>query len=90
MGRGVEKGHWSALGNSEQRSLLASDRVQNRLNIMHALFKREVMGAPIRHAGCQSTFKFDPVSASNFDPFGRRVLAVALVPSELAGVAETA
>ncbi|MCK1564282.1 DUF2083 domain-containing protein, partial [Bradyrhizobium sp. 173] len=32
---------------------------------------------------CQSAFKFDPVSASNFDPFERRVLAVALAPSEL-------
>jgi hypothetical protein len=30
-----------------------------------------------------------PASASNFDPFGRRVLAVALAPSELVGVAET-
>src|SRR6476619_3422070 len=38
---------------------------------------------------CQSAFKFDPVSASNFDPFGRRVLTVALVTSELAGIAET-
>ena len=38
---------------------------------------------------CQSAFKFDPVSASNFDPFERRVLAVALASSELAGVAET-
>ena len=40
-------------------------------------------------AACQSAFKFDPVSASNFDPFERRVLAVALASSELAGVAET-
>ena len=39
--------------------------------------------------GCQSAFKIDPASASNFDPFGRRVLAVALAPSELVGVAET-
>ena len=39
---------------------------------------------------CQSAFKFDPRSASNFDPFWRRGLAVALAPSELAGVAETA
>jgi hypothetical protein len=38
---------------------------------------------------CQSAFKFDPASASNFDPFGRRVLAVTLAPSELVGVAET-
>ena len=38
---------------------------------------------------CQSAFKFDPVSASNFDPFARRGLAVALASSELAGIAET-
>jgi hypothetical protein len=38
---------------------------------------------------CQSAFKFDPVSASNFDPFERRGLAVALASSELAGIAET-
>ncbi len=40
-------------------------------------------------AWCQSAPKFDPVSASNFDPFERRVLTVALASSELAGVAET-
>ena len=39
---------------------------------------------------CQSAFKFDPRSASNFDPFERRVLAVAVAPSELVRVAETA
>jgi len=39
---------------------------------------------------CQSAFKFDPRSASNFDPLWRRVLTVALAPSELVGVAETA
>jgi sn-glycerol 3-phosphate transport system ATP-binding protein len=39
--------------------------------------------------GCQSAFKFDPSSAPNFDPFERRGLAVALVSSELAGIAET-
>ena len=38
---------------------------------------------------CQSAFKFDPVSASNFDPLERLGLAVALVSSELAGIAET-
>ena len=37
---------------------------------------------------CQSAPKFDPSSASNFDPFVRRGLAVALVSSELAGIAE--
>lgn len=40
-------------------------------------------------SACQSAPKFDPVSASNFDPFERRVLTVALASSELAGVAET-
>ena len=44
---------------------------------------------PLSERECQSAFKFDPASASNFDPFGRRVLAVALAPSELVGVAET-
>ena len=38
---------------------------------------------------CQSAYKFDPVSASNFDLFERRGLAVALVSSELAAIAET-
>src|SRR5262245_32476668 len=41
----------------------------------------------VRH--CQSAFKFDASSASNFDPFARRGLLVALVSSELAGIAET-
>ena len=38
---------------------------------------------------CQSARKFDPVSASNFDPFARRDLRVALDSSELAGIGET-
>ena len=42
------------------------------------------------HFACQSASKIDPASASNFDPLERRVLAVALAPSELAGVAEMA
>jgi len=37
---------------------------------------------------CQSAFKFDPSSASNFDPLARRGLPVALVSSEPAGIAE--
>ena len=44
----------------------------------------------LRHSCCQSASKFDPRSASNFDPLERRVRAVALAPSELVGVAETA
>ena len=46
-------------------------------------------GAPAT-ADCQSALDWDPLSASKRDPFERRVLAVALAPSELAGVAETA
>ena len=38
---------------------------------------------------CQSALDWDPLSASKRDPFERRVRLVALVPSELAGVAET-
>jgi RecA-family ATPase len=40
-------------------------------------------------AYCQSASKFDPRSASNFDPLERRARTVALAPSELVGVAET-
>ena len=40
--------------------------------------------------GCQSALDRDPLSASKRDPFERRVRPVALAPSELAGVAETA
>ena len=39
---------------------------------------------------CQSARKFDPRSASNFDPLVRRARAIALVPSELVGIAEAA
>ncbi len=42
------------------------------------------------NAICQSASKFDPLSASKFDPLWRRVLAVAIAPSEVVGVAETA
>jgi hypothetical protein len=40
-------------------------------------------------ARCQSALDRDPVSASKRDPFERRVLPVALAPSELTGVAAT-
>ena len=39
---------------------------------------------------CQSALEWDPLSAFKRDPFERRVLTVALAPSELVGVAETA
>jgi hypothetical protein len=44
----------------------------------------------VRQARCQSAADRDPLSASKGDPFERRVRAVALAPSELVGVAETA
>ena len=50
---------------------------------------RNALAHPRLLGGCQSAFKFDPSSVSNFDPFERRGLAVALVSSELAGIAET-
>src|SRR5262245_55685705 len=43
-----------------------------------------------RTVNCQSALNWAPRSACKRDPFERRVLAVALAPSELAGVAETA
>src|ERR1700710_2272402 len=41
---------------------------------------RDLVAAGMSHFGlaCQSALKFDPVSASHFDPFERRVLTVAL------------
>ena len=42
------------------------------------------------HQMCQSALEWDPLSAFKRDPFERRVLTVALAPSELVGVAETA
>src|SRR6266404_3631646 len=67
---------------------------QRRLNDV-TLRGPEMMKADAHKArfgafGCQSASKFDPRSASNFDPLERRVRAVALAPSELVGVAETA
>ena len=46
-------------------------------------------GKPPKAELCQSACKFDPSSASNFDPFVRRGLTVALGSLELAGIAET-
>src|SRR5258708_1836855 len=56
-------------------------------------FEAELNFGRAAHANkspCQSASNFDPRSASNFDPLERRVRAVALAPSELVGVAETA
>ena len=49
----------------------------------------EINWSHVGTLACQSALNFDPVSASNFDPFARRGLRVALVSSELAGIAET-
>jgi DNA invertase Pin-like site-specific DNA recombinase len=51
---------------------------------------RKAAVGSLKALACQSASKFAPGSASNFDPFGRRVLAVALAPSELVRVAEAA
>src|SRR4051812_38131133 len=55
-----------------------------------SLCARRRTGARRRGVDCQSASKFDPRSASNFDPLERRVRAAVLAPSELVGVAETA
>ena len=58
--------------------------------IQHGKRRRFAMAAAIAlREDCQSALDWDPLSASNRDPFERRVRPVALAPSELAGVAET-
>src|ERR1700733_1704153 len=91
---------WDELTRSEQRLLIrlfggGSLRNQNPEDV-EGLCRRGLvddeqnLSVPgLLALTCQSAFKFDPVSASNFDPFERRVLAVALASSELAGVAKT-
>src|ERR1700724_1046633 len=67
---------------------LASNSSYNALTCFATLRERSPKRT-MRGVRCHSAFKFAPASASNSDPFGRRVLAVALAPSELVGVAET-
>jgi hypothetical protein len=57
---------------------------------MRGLRARARGSAGLLYPQCQSASKFDPRSASNFDPLKRRARVVALAPSELVGVAETA
>jgi hypothetical protein len=64
----------------------AAAPVQGRVNVT----PQDRINAVFGQFVCQSASKFDPRSAANFDPLVRRVLAVALAPSELVGVAETA
>ena len=57
----------------------------------HPLLAQELVASGVDVIlACQSAPNIDPLSASNFDPLERRVLAVALAPSELVGVAKTA
>ena len=86
-------GHWTPSSQSQTRS--AADTLLQSIELAVAAEQLGADGAYFRvhhfarQLACQSAFKFDPVSASNFDPFERRVLTVALASSELAGVAET-
>jgi hypothetical protein len=74
---------------AERRS--AVQRPQHGAGSLSA-FRRALQGSQVvpMRSTCQTASKFDPRSASNFDPLWRRALAVALAPSELVGVAETA
>ena len=60
------------------------------LPIMRQTVAVAYVGAPGQTKMCQSALEWDPLSAFKRDPFERRVLTVALAPSELVGVAETA
>jgi transposase len=84
----------AGLGNSPRIILEELKRIQSQDVVLptatHGQIRLRCVTQPDpAQAACQSAFKFDPVSASNFDPFERRVLTVALASSELAGVAET-
>ncbi len=74
---------------SQVETLLKADDAsdQRRRDAVSAVYDLYFYLRP--SSACQSAPNFDPVSASNFDPLERRVLAVALAPSELVGVAET-
>ena len=63
--------------------------MQNSSNFQKTLGRILAVG-PFRQLQLQDVnrrFKYDPSSASNFDPLERRGLAIALVASELAGIA---
>ena len=62
--------------------------IKARMGATHSLMK--TLPRVATEMACQSALEWDPLSASKRDPFERRVLPVALAPSELAGVAETA
>jgi glycogen operon protein len=73
----------------QRRDLVAHGRglsLNQLLRRVHIEWHGVARGQP----DCQSALERDPGSASNRDPFDRRDLAVALAPSELVGVAETA
>jgi uncharacterized protein with GYD domain len=91
---GKLQGFWYAFGDHDAYALYeAPDNVSMAANAMAisaggALSSLQTT-VLLTVEDCQSAFKFDPVPASNFDPFERRVLTVALASSELAGIAET-
>jgi len=67
-----------------------ADQTPARFNAGRNIGHTRVMAALDEiERNCQSACKFDPSSASNFDPFVRRGLTVALGSLELAGIAET-
>ena len=80
----VVQGSLTAAGSGEE-VVPASDyrALQNQVRELHRLLGKKTLE-------CQSALNWAPLSASKRDPFERRVLAVALAPSELAGVAATA
>ena len=96
----------SALGSVVASERLAEIRAESdQSGVNRALMlKIELVGSPLvsflrvaaisappySNVFYQPASKFGFCSASNFDPLERRVRAVALAPSELVGVAETA
>ena len=87
----IEHEKLSLLRNIDHFAFLRRATEQGKITSFEWPVRGPKFGGPIAppKVACQSAFKFDPVSASNFDPLERRVLTVALVSSKLAGIAET-
>ena len=77
-------------GSLERAGEFAAEFVRMKADVILTAGDAQVLAVKKVTAECQSASKFDPLSASNFDPLWRRVLAVAIAPSEVVGVAETA
>ena len=90
LGTLVAPSEQGVLGIELDRPHRTLDRIRVHLDAPVIKVERQAVPMTQRIAqSCQSASNFDPVSASNFDPFARRDLRVALVSSELAGIAET-